>query len=53
MLGLCDYLPKKGLGTGRDGHSDGRVCQLGPGLFAHRELEQHLNDGATRVAPVS
>ncbi len=50
MILLCDYLPKNGLGGGRDGHSDASVCQLGPGMFVHRELERHLNDGATRVA---
>ena len=49
MVRICDYVPKNGLGAGKDGHDRGRICQLEPGMFVHREVEVHLNNGATRV----
>lgn len=49
MVSICDYLPRNGLGAGPDGRSRAQVCQLGPGMFIHRELEKHLDNGATRV----
>lgn len=49
MVRICDYVPKNGLGAGADGHSSGRICQLEPGMFVHREKEVHINNGATRV----
>ncbi len=49
MMMICDYLPKKALGSGRDARDRGRICQLTPGLFVHREKEVHESNGAVRV----
>ena len=38
------------MSRGPDGRARAQVCQLGPGMFVHREVEKHLNNGATRVA---
>ena len=39
MVLLCDYVPKKGLGGGADGHAQASICQLGPGVFVHKEFD--------------
>lgn len=43
MVQLCGLLPKIGMGAGRDRKGRGRICQLQPGMFVHRELgmEKH------------
>jgi hypothetical protein len=39
MVLLCDYVPKKALGSGSDSRAPGGVCQLAPGIFVHKEHE--------------
>ena len=39
MVLLCDYLPKKGLGSGADSRGAAGVCQLAPGIFVHKEFD--------------
>ena len=39
MVLLCDFVPKKGLGGGADGHAQASICQLGPGVFVHKEFD--------------
>jgi hypothetical protein len=43
MVQLCGLLPKIGKGASKDGKGRGRICQLQPGMFVHRELgkERH------------
>jgi hypothetical protein len=43
MVQLCGLLPKIGMGAGQDRQDRGRICQLQPGMFVHRELgkEKH------------
>jgi len=39
MVMLCDYVPKKGLGGGKDKRQRAGMCQLAPGIFVHKEFD--------------